>query len=54
LASEAIATFVARELAVVEGIGRGLSDMYAERVIPHKQAMRRLKITISRVAKKRS
>ena len=53
LASEAIADFVARELAVVEGIKRGLHDMHTGRVIPHKQAMRRLKTTIGRAAKKR-
>jgi predicted transcriptional regulator len=53
LASEAITDFVARELAIVEGIKRGLDDMNAGRVVTHKQAMRRLRATVAR-AKKRS
>jgi predicted transcriptional regulator len=54
LASEAIADFVARELAIVEGVKRGLDDMHAGRVIPHRQAMRRLKATVARASKKKS
>jgi len=54
LASEAIADFVARELAIVQGIERGLDDMRTGRVVPHRQAMRRLKATIARTAKKKS
>jgi predicted transcriptional regulator len=54
LASEAIADFVARELAIVEGVNRGLEDMRAGRVIPHRQAMRRLKATVARASKKKS
>jgi predicted transcriptional regulator len=37
LAGEAIADFVARELAIIEGIDRGLADMRAGRVLPHQQ-----------------
>jgi predicted transcriptional regulator len=51
LASEAIANFVERELAIVEGIKRGLDDMHAGRVVPHKTAMRRLRKTVDRVSK---
>ena len=51
LAGEAIADFVDRELAIVEGIERGLEDMRAGRVVPHKAAMRRLRATVARVAK---
>jgi predicted transcriptional regulator len=54
LASEAIADFVARELAIVEGIKRGLDDMHAGRVVPHAQAMRRLKATVAGSAKKKT
>ena len=54
LASEAIADFVARELAIVEGIRRGLDDMHAGRVVPHAQAMRRLKATVAGGAKKKT
>jgi predicted transcriptional regulator len=53
LASEAISDFVDRELATVEGIKRGLEDMHAGRVAPHKVAMRRLRATVARVAKQK-
>lgn len=48
LAAEAIADYVERELAIVAGIGRGLADMEAGRVTPHKKAMQRLRKTIGR------
>jgi len=52
LAGEAIAGYVARELAIVEGIKRGLADIEAGRVVPHEEAMRRIRATIERVGKK--
>jgi predicted transcriptional regulator len=54
LAGEAISDFVQRELSVIEGIERGLDDMRAGRVVPHKTAMRRLRATVARVAKEKS
>jgi len=39
LAGEAIADYVARELAIVAGIERGLEDMRAGRVVPHEEVM---------------
>jgi predicted transcriptional regulator len=48
LAGEAISDFVDRELAIVDGIKRGLDDMRAGRVVPHKAAMRRLRATGAR------
>jgi len=54
LAGEAIADFVERELAIVEGIKRGLEDMDAGRLVPHKTAMRRLRSTIARVGKEKA
>jgi predicted transcriptional regulator len=48
LAGEAIADFVDRELAIVEGIERGLEDMKADRVTPHNDAMQRLRATVER------
>lgn len=54
LAGEAIADFVERELAIVDGINRGLADMAAGRVVPHGKAMRRLRATVTRVRKNAS
>ena len=51
LAGEAITDFVDRELAIIGGIRRGMDDMQAGRVVPHKQAMRRLRATVVRAAK---
>ena len=51
LAGEAITDFVDRELAIIGGIRRGIDDMQADRVVPHKQAMRRLRATVARAAK---
>ncbi len=53
LASEALADHVERELATLEAIQRGLDDMRAGRVVPHEQAMRRLRQTIDGAAKSR-
>ena len=54
LAGEAIADFVERELAFVEGVKRGIEDMRAGRVVPHQTAMRRLRGTVARFAKAKS
>ncbi len=54
LAGEAIADFVDRELAIVEGTKQGLEDMHAGRVVPHKVAMRRLRATVARASKDKS
>jgi predicted transcriptional regulator len=51
LAGEAIADFVDRELAIIDGIRRGIEDMQAGRVVSHKQAMRRLRATVARASK---
>jgi predicted transcriptional regulator len=48
LAGEAIAAYVERELAIVEGIKRGMADIEAGRVTPHDVAMKRLRATIER------
>ena len=53
LAGEAIADYVARELAIIEGVQRGLEDVRAGRVVPHEEAMRRLRATAARAAKER-
>ena len=54
LAGEAIADFVDRELAIIDGIKRGLADIEAGRVISHKKAIRRLRAEVARVSKTKS
>ncbi|EAR23014.1 CopG family ribbon-helix-helix protein [Nitrococcus mobilis] len=51
LAGEAIARYVARELDIIEGIQRGLEDVWAGRVVPHDEAMREIRATIAKTAK---
>jgi predicted transcriptional regulator len=53
LAGEAIADYVDRELEIVEGIKRGIEDMKAGRLIPHDEAMRRIRATIDRARKQK-
>lgn len=53
LAGEAIASYVAREIAIIEGIEQGLKDMQAGRVVSHEDAKRRVDEVI-RSAKSRS
>ena len=48
LAGEAIADYVARELAIVEGIKRGLADIEAGRVVSHEEVKRRIAATLER------
>jgi predicted transcriptional regulator len=39
LAAEAVADYVERELAIIEGIERGLADASAGRIVAHETAM---------------
>ena len=39
LAAEAVSAYVERELAIIEGVQRGLADVEADRVVPHDAAM---------------
>lgn len=39
LAAEAVETYVDRELAIIEGIERGLADVEARRTVSHEDAM---------------
>jgi predicted transcriptional regulator len=52
LAGEAIADYVDRELAIVEGIKRGLADIEAGRTMTHEDVKRRIAATIERAAKR--
>ena len=51
LAEEAIAGYVERELEIVAGIERGLDDKRAGRIVPHDEAMARIRKTIQQAAK---
>lgn len=46
LAGEAVEAYVARELAIVEGIEQGLSDVASGRVVSHDAAMAELDAAI--------
>ena len=39
LAAEAVETYVNRELAIIEGIERGMADVEAGRTVSHEDAM---------------
>ena len=39
LAAEAVETYVDRELAIIEGIQRGMADVAAGRTVSHEEAM---------------
>jgi predicted transcriptional regulator len=54
LAGRAIADFVEREFEIVEGIRQGLEDIEAGRTISHDKAMRRVRATIARAARKKA
>lgn len=46
LVAEAVAHYIDRETAIVEGIAAGLADMRAGRVVGHSEAMARIDRTI--------
>lgn len=50
LAAEAVEAYVDRELAIVEGIERGLADMEAGRTVSHEAAMASVRRVIGAVA----
>ena len=47
LAAEAVAAYVDRELAVIEGVERGLADARTGRTVSHEDAMARLDAAIA-------
>lgn len=54
LAAEAVAAYVERELAIVEGIKQGLADVAAGRVTPHEEVMAQLHAIIDEAQRKRA
>ena len=53
LAAEAVSAYVDRELAIIEGIQRGLEDMRAGRVTPHKVVMAEARALIAEARAKK-
>ncbi|MQT13210.1 CopG family ribbon-helix-helix protein [Segnochrobactrum spirostomi] len=54
LAGEAVAAYVDRELAVIEGIKRGLSDADDGNVVSHDDAMAEIEAVIAAAESKRA
>jgi len=50
LAAEAVETYVDRELAIIEGIERGLADVETGRTVSHEDAMASLRQVIDAAA----
>jgi len=50
LAAEAVETYVDRELAIIEGIERGLADVEAGQTVSHEDAMASLRQVIDAAA----
>ncbi len=46
LAAEAISSYVAREIQIVERIRRGFADMEVGRLVPHSDAMAEIAVLI--------
>jgi predicted transcriptional regulator len=53
LGMEAIQHYVETEEEIILGIKRGMADIKAGRVVPHAQAMQRIRATIDGAAKKK-
>jgi len=54
LAAEAVAAYVERELAIVEGIEQALADVAAGRVTPHAEVMAEARAIIADARRKRA
>ena len=54
LAAEAVSAYVARELAIVEGINEGLEDVGRGRTVSHDEAMSELAAEIEAAGRDRS
>lgn len=52
LAGEAVAAYVDRELEIIEGIKRGLTDVKAGRLVPHEQVTLEARRIIAEAKKK--
>ena len=52
LASEALESYLAEEMEIVEGIQRGIEDADAGRTVPHETVMSELKAVVEKARKK--
>ena len=46
LAAEAVSAYVEHELAIIEGVQRGLADVQAGRVVSHDEAVAEIQVVI--------
>lgn len=46
LAAEAVSAYVERELAIIDGVQRGLADVEAGRIVPHDEALAEIQAVI--------
>jgi predicted transcriptional regulator len=53
LAADAIASYVDRESAILDGIARGMDDMRSGRLVPHDEAMDELDAAIAAAGRER-
>ena len=54
LAAEAVAAYVDRELAIIEGIQAGIRDMEAGRMVPHEQAVAEIQAVIDAARRRKA
>jgi predicted transcriptional regulator len=52
LAGEAVSAYVDRELAIIDGVQRGMADVRAGRVVSHDQAMAEIDALLEAASRK--
>ena len=52
LAGEAVSAYVDRELDIIDGVQRGMTDVRAGRVVPHDQAMAEIDALLEAASRK--
>jgi predicted transcriptional regulator len=52
LAGEAVSAYVDRELAIIDGVQRGMADVRTGRVVPHDQAMTEIDALLEAASRK--
>lgn len=54
LAAEAVSAYVERELEIIDGIKRGMSDVAAGQVIPHAQAVAEMREVLEEAKRRKA